>query len=57
MSYPIPQDHSGSPTLHERHTCSPVASHACGISHVPIHLVVDKPLKESRFEAICSETC
>jgi hypothetical protein len=26
-------------------------------SGVPIHLVFDKPLKESRFEAMCGETC
>ncbi len=57
MSYPIP---GGSPThltLRRRSPRPGDYRHACGRRRVPIHLVFDKPLKESRFEAICDETC
>ncbi len=36
----------------DAHLGSPVDSHLCGIRHIPIHLVVDKPLKESRYKAM-----
>ena len=41
----------------DAHLGSAIDSHLCGIRQVPIHLVFDKPLKESRSEGRCSDAC
>ena len=57
ISYPIQAGEGPTSGYVGTRLSSAADNHLCGIGHIPIPLVFDKPLKESCFGAICSETC